>query len=83
MTVSWRDLIVTDAEGDTAGTLGWFVDHAPANLDNAVIEGGVLKIWDGYFISAEGEDPNFDTPKVPVDWSGFQTAIEEVYQVVE
>ena len=75
-TVNWRDLRVTDNQGVTAAeSLGHFVDHAPANLDNAIIEDGKITEWPDFSLSAEGEDPEWDTPLVDVDWSGFAEAL--------
>lgn len=74
-TISWRDLIVTGSEGDVAGTLGWFVGNAPANLDDAKVEGGKVVEWPGFFLSAEGEEADWDTPKADVNWEGFDAAL--------
>jgi len=81
-TVNWRNLIVTDSEGDTWGTLGQLVHLAPANLDSArtaTLGNGTLCIheWPNFFISAEGEEPDWDTPKDDVDWSGFRESLAE------
>ena len=73
--ISWRELIVTDTDGDSWQTLGELVDSAPANLDNAIIVDGRIDSWCGFFISAPDEDPDWDTPRNPVDWSGFVSAL--------
>ncbi len=66
ITLNWKDLMVTDAEGDSAGTLGDLVANAPANLDNARLndEGAVVE-WEGYLLSEDGTDAT--------DANGFQT----------
>jgi hypothetical protein len=76
--LNWRELIVSDNEGKTGDTLGFFVDNAPANLDNAVIENGRIVEWTGFFLSAPDETPDWDTPKVDVDWSGFEDTLNSV-----
>ncbi|MFA5054092.1 MAG: hypothetical protein WC565_08530 [Parcubacteria group bacterium] len=70
----WRDLMVSDADGEW-GPLGELVDAAPANLDSATIENGQIVSWDGFFLSAPDEEPDWDAPRGPVDWSGFAEAI--------
>lgn len=70
----WRDLVVTDTDGQT-GTLGDLVDHCPANLDNAKIDDGAIEAWEGFMLSAPGEEPDWDTPRGAVDWSGFADAL--------
>lgn len=77
-TVSWKNLMVTDAEGDDWGTLGDMVRSAPANLDGAQIgEDGGIDSWPGFFLSAEGETADWDTPRAEVDWTGFAEIIGE------
>ena len=72
---NWRDLIVTDSDGATGETLGSIVDNAPANLDSAEISGGRIASWDGFMLSAPGEDADWDTPRGEVNWDGFQDAV--------
>lgn len=72
-TTTWNELIVTDAEGDQT-TLRDIVSNCPANLDNAVIRDGRIQEWEGFFLSAPGEEPNWNTPLADVDWSGFSEA---------
>ena len=72
-TIRWQDLIVTDADGQEWDSLGGLVARAPANLDNAVTdETGRITEWDGFFLCAPGEDADWDTPRVPVDWDGLR-----------
>ena len=71
-TTNWTDLLVTDSDGEQWGTLGSIVESAPANLDNAEIDGGRIAAWDGFLLSAEGEEPDWDTPRTTVNWDGFR-----------
>ena len=75
---NWKNLIVTDTEGDAAGTLGEFIKIAPANLDTATIENGKIIAWPQFFLSAEGEEPDSDTPSDDVDWNGFVDALASI-----
>lgn len=71
--ISWRDLIVTDAEGSKCD-LGCFVFDADSSRGlawtDATPNAGIASWW-GYFISAPGEDPDDTTPHIPVNWTGF------------
>lgn len=79
--INWKNLIVTDAEGETWGTLGELVSEAPANLDSAVYgDNGEITEWDGFFLSEEGQpvvdDNGFETlDRSRVDWSGLRESI--------
>lgn len=74
--LTWRDLSVVDSDGDYYGPLGELVELAPANLDNAILDDdGSIGSWDGFFISAPNEDPDWDTPREEVDWTGFEEAL--------
>ena len=75
--MNWRTLIVTDTEGDTVGTLGEIMDICPANLDGATITDGKIAAWLGFFIAADGEDPDWHTPTAPVEWDGFAEAWDQ------
>ena len=71
--INWADLMVTDAEGASGGTLGNLVMSAPANLDSAVLNAeGRIIAWPGFFISAEGEEADWDTPHAAVNWTGLR-----------
>ncbi len=77
---NWAELIVTDADGDIAGTLGDLVSNAPANLDNARLnDEGIIVEWSGYLLSVDGEatDANgFETLDVDaVNWDGLADAL--------
>lgn len=72
MKTNWTELVVTDADGNT-GTLGEMVESQDAGLNTAVVdtERGGIREWDGYYLSAPGEEPDSNTPRGDVDWSGF------------
>lgn len=71
----WTELIITDAEGERwPDNLGKLVETAPANLDSATIEEGRITAWPSFFLSAPGEEPDWDTPREEVDWTGFSEA---------
>jgi len=74
--INWRDLVVFDTEGSIGETLGSMVRGCPANLDNAVLnEDGSIAEWAQFLVAAEGEEPDYDTPRCDVDWSGFAEAL--------
>jgi hypothetical protein len=74
---NWRELLVTDDTGDLWGTLGGLVDSAPSTLDTCVLNPGDTGIaeWPRFFVHADGEEPNWNTPRGAVDWTGFRTAL--------
>ncbi len=72
----WKNLIVTD-EGFAIGTLGDTVADCPSMLGSAVVRDGKVQYWPGFFLSAPGEEPDWDTPRGPVDWTGFVDALFE------
>jgi len=73
--IHWSELEVYDDESNYIGTLGDLVENAPENLDNVVIENGKISEWSDYFIAAPGENPDWDTPKGPVDWTSFENRL--------
>jgi len=75
--IHWTQLIVTDADGETVGTLGVVVAELPSLLDTATISrsSGELTQWPQMYLSTDGEDPDWDTPRGPVDWSGLAEAL--------
>jgi hypothetical protein len=76
MAIKWTELKITDANGDTqAVSLGNLVETAPENLDSATIANGRIAEWPQFFISAPGENPDWDTPREEVDWGGFPEAL--------
>ena len=72
---AWRELNVY-SEGELWGSLGELVDNAPANLDGARIEDGQIAEWQDFLIAAPGEDPDWNTPAGPVDWTLFERSIQ-------
>ena len=75
METTWRDLIVTDDEGDT-DNLGIMVDIGEFSLSNITLANGRIQTWDNRYISAPGEEPEWDTPRVPVNWDGFADSLK-------
>ena len=73
--ISWRELIVSDADG-YQDSLGRMVSTAPENLDTATITDGQITEWPQMFIAAPGEDASWDTPRGEVDWTGFADALQ-------
>lgn len=72
--ITWRELIVTNTEGEQTA-LGDALEKTPQLLDSASIENGELQLWGQHYLSAPGEEPEWDTPRVPVDWTGFEQAL--------
>ncbi|HEX6938612.1 MAG TPA: hypothetical protein VF158_04320, partial [Longimicrobiales bacterium] len=68
---TWQDLIV-------------HIDGVSQPLEPAHLVGRVDE-WDGdrpvviegVLLAAPGEDPDWDTPRAPVDWTGLRAAVEE------
>lgn len=74
--VPWRDLVVYR---DTAVTLGAMVDSKDAGLAVLLLsDDGAIDTWPGHLVAGPSEEPEWDTPKVPVDWAGFREALAEV-----
>lgn len=69
--MKWSQLVVTDTEGEQ-GTLGDLVTNSPELLRHAIISGGRIVEWQDHFLSAPGEDPDWDTPRCEVEWAGFE-----------
>lgn len=77
-TIKWSDLIVTGEDNQPGGTLGeWLSEphYHESALASIRMRDGHIESWDSYFISAPGEEPEWDTPRVPVDWNGFEAAL--------
>jgi len=80
METKWTDLIVMDSDGEYRGMLGNIADCR----DDETIEwlatitlsaSGGIDSWPDYFVSAPGEEYDWDTPRGEVDWAGFAEAI--------
>lgn len=74
--MKWNELIVTDRDGNNLGSLGEIVTNSPQMLKHATFDGSALT-WPDYFLSVDGEEPDWDTPRAPVDWTGFEIEITE------
>lgn len=75
--LNWRELVVTDGNwpDDTPDTLDNVVANNVHYLRRATIRDGRIDDWQGYYISAPDETPDWDTPKCEVDWAGFEDAV--------
>lgn len=69
----WTQLVVTDSDGSMVGTLGGIIADPDRRhmVHTAYFDHDDSFCWPGYFISAAGETPDWDTPYGEVDWSGF------------
>ncbi len=75
MAINWRDLRVYGIDG-FLGFLGELVDVASASLDYCELSiDGNIESWPQHFIAASDEEPDWDTPRVAVDWTGFVEAL--------
>ena len=72
----WSELGVTNDEGNCIGTLGDIVANSPEMFDTATIENGKIESWPQYFLTGYDEEPDWDTPRCEVDWTGFEDAIQ-------
>ena len=73
----WTNLRVTDSDGDDIGALGDCINDGTVSTEYIMLrDDGSLDSWPDYFISAPGEEPEWDTPHVPVDWTGFANAVK-------
>jgi len=76
--IGWRDLSVTNDEGETLdATLGEIVDAGEGGFlfKYGTWVNGVPVSIQYYFLSAPGEEPDWDTPRCPVDWAGLENAV--------
>jgi hypothetical protein len=81
--MTWRELIVT-TDGHSIGTLADVVsDQNNCAIECATVHAGAkiprISSWPDHFISAPGENPDWDTPAEPVDWTGFFEALTDHY----
>jgi hypothetical protein len=83
--MNYRDLRLIDADNNET-TIGEAIDRAISLRECSEFDeryltlarAGRVDSWDGYFIAAVGEDPDWDTPRCVVDWSGFAEAVAEI-----
>jgi len=77
-TINWRQLTATYAGGESCN-LGELLDNACRGRDTiggiVLDETGKIIEWQEVFVSADGEDPDCDTPRCPVDWTGLTEAV--------
>lgn len=74
--INWKDLIVTDLDGYQY-RLDRLIEFHDFSLTKIELKDGKISSWSQYLISAPEETPNWDTPKVEVDWTGFKEALKE------
>jgi hypothetical protein len=72
-TLHWAQLRVTNANGTDIGTLGDVVREGQAT-GMTLRPDGSLDTWPDHFVSAPDEEPEWDTPHGPVDWTGLAEA---------
>ena len=77
-TIHWRKLIVSTGNAAEGTELGIVTDTDDSSLLYVQVENGRIVSWPHLFISAPGEDPDWNTPSVPVDWTGFGQAVQTV-----
>lgn len=76
----WRQLTVVFGNSDTIN-FGRFMDeasHGLRSIGGLVVDecdGHILE-WPDVLVHADGEEPNWDTPQVEVDWTGLAEAVE-------
>lgn len=77
--INWRTLGVIGNDGESLGTLGEVLGNAStaAITEIELNDDGSIDTWGDHMIAAPGEEPDWDTPRVPVDWSGFAAALSE------
>ncbi len=77
--VNWRNLGVTNNDGESLGTLGEVLDNASdaAITEIELNDDGSIDTWADHMIAAPDEEPDWDTPRVPVDWTGFALALAD------
>lgn len=62
---------------DSIGTLADVLATSPDLMSSLVISGGRIAEWPQVLVAAPGEDPDWDTPRVDVEWSGFVDAVRD------
>ena len=71
----WRELEVTNCDNERVGNLSGFIGTG-FRVDFIVVRDGKIAEWPDFFIAAPGEEPDWDTPRGAVDWTGFVEALE-------
>ncbi len=81
--LTWDRLEVTGCDGSPCGTLGEMVAEHCANLESIRLgTDGSIEEWPQHFVAGPDEDPNWDTPREPVDWFGFREALQAALKEV-
>lgn len=83
---NWRELNCGESE-DECRTLGSLFEEEADDIRHAVRylalnDDGSIDEWQDMFVWADGEEPAWDTPHVPVDWTGFADLVRS-YQTDE
>ena len=75
--ITWRELEVwTCEDNEYCGTLGDLTDNGMLSAHPEVRD-GKIEGWLDYLIAAPREAPDWDTPRQPVDWDGFEEAFKK------
>jgi hypothetical protein len=83
--MNYRELRLIDTDNNET-TIGAAIDRAISLRECSEFDeryltlaaDGSVDSWDGYFVAAQGEDHDCDTPRCAVDWSGFAEAVAEI-----
>ena len=79
----WREL--TAYYENSSVNLGKLLDDAMSGRDTigalVVDDTGKIIEWQEVFVAADHEEPAYDTPRCPVDWTGLYAAVQEARQV--
>ena len=73
--IRWENLNVRDGDGCPIGSLLDVVTQSPDILLMATVRGGKIIQWPDYYISADDEIPDWDTPRGDINWTGFTEAL--------
>lgn len=75
---NWRQLTATYTGGESCN-LGDLLEAAGCGRDTiggiVLDDTGKIIEWQEVFVSADGEEPDWDTPRCPVDWTGLVEAV--------
>jgi len=79
--INWRKLNVINCEEDELGKMEDVLAKYPSILRTLELDDtGAIYGWDRHFAYADGERYDCDTPRVPVDWTGFRDAVDASLQ---